>query len=369
MSVPWILLLSIPFVLYLISSILLCFGLTRNHREVPGQGLFVSVIVAARNEANTILDCLMSLAKLDYPENLIEIIIVNDRSEDETGAIIDQFTAEKTCFKNITITESISTLSGKASAISRAIEQSRGEIIFITDADCIVPSNWIKQLSRYFAEDVGIVAGFTLLRDTTGWFHPIQNLDWAYLLGVAAGAAGLGLPLTCMGNNFAFRRSAYHQIGGYQGVGFSVTEDFALLRSMSRKTDWKIRFLIDRNSLVKTRPAMNWQEFFDQRKRWAVGGRNVHWFGKLLIMISLMSSAILVALIFSGENWGLIFGFSAFIFAGDYLLLAAVERRLDSQLHLALIPLYRLFFIAYSSILIFNLLLNRKVTWKGIEYR
>ncbi|MDZ7331753.1 MAG: glycosyltransferase [candidate division KSB1 bacterium] len=348
---------------------MLRFGLTRNYSEVPAKSVFVSVIVAARNEADTILDCLISLAQLDYPENLIEIIIVNDRSEDATEAIIDQFIAEKACFKNITIAEPVSTLSGKASAISQAVEQSQGEIIFVTDADCIVPSDWIKQMSRYFAEDVGMVAGFTLLRDTVGWWHLIQNLDLAYLLGVAAGAARLGIPLTCMGNNFAFRRSAYQQIGGYRGVGFSVTEDFALLRSMSRKTDWKIRFLVDRNSLVKTRPVMNWREFLNQRKRWAVGGRNVHWFGKLLIMINLMSSAILVALIFLGENWGRFFGFSAFIFAGDYLLLAAVEKRLDSQLNLAMIPLYRLFFIAYSVILIFNLLLNRKVTWKGIEYR
>ncbi len=369
MSIFWILALSLPFVLYIACSLILRHGLIRNHRLNVLASCSVSVIVAARNEAETILDCLASLAELEYPKDQLEIIIVNDRSEDDTGTIIAQFVAEKSQFKTITITAPISTLSGKASAISQGIEQSRGEIIFITDADCVVPKNWITQMSRYFTDDVGMVAGFTLLKPIRGWFDRMQNLDWAYLLTVAAGAAGLGLPLTCMGNNFAFRRSAYQQVGGYLGVGFSLTEDFALLQSIHRKTNWKIIFPVDRNTLVNTRPAKNWREFIEQRKRWLLGGQNVHWFGKFLIATSLIANATLLGLMLFSKRYDLMIGFGLIILVGDYLLLASLEQKLHARLKLILIPIYRLCFVAYSLMLFFELLFNRKVSWKGIEYR
>jgi len=361
-------LLSIPFLLYLIFSLLLHFGLSRKFPTHQNPNYAVSIIVAARNEAETMLDCLRSLAKLDYPENLLEIIIVNDRSTDGTDQIITEFIKEKFQFKYVTITDPIPTLSGKASAIAQAITHSQGEIIFITDADCVVHQNWIKKTSQHFAEDVGMVAGFTLLKFSSGIFNEMQNLDWAYLLSVAAGAAELGIPLTCMGNNFAFRRSAYEQVGGYQGVGFSVTEDFALLKALAQHTDWKIRFAIDRDCLVKTEPIKKWRDFFNQRKRWAVGGQAVHWFGKILIGISFISSFILLGLIFLSHNYIMIFSLIFFILLGDYLVLNSLEKRLASKLNLLLLPSYRFFFIVYSTMLLFDLLFNQKVTWKGIQY-
>ncbi|MCU0644213.1 MAG: glycosyltransferase [bacterium] len=369
MNFTWIVLLSIPSLLYFALSLMLRYGLSRKYPINQNPNYSVSVIVAARNEAGTILSCLRALEELDYPENLLEIIIVNDRSDDSTEQIITEFIKEKSQFKHFTITNPIPNLSGKASAISQAIEQSHGEIIFITDADCVVPKNWIKKTSQYFTDQVGMVAGFTLLDFSEGFFNKIQNLDWAYLLGVAAGAAGLGIPLTCMGNNFAFRRSAYEQVGGYLGVGFSVTEDFALLKAISRQTSWKVLFSADRECLVKTKPMINVKDFFSQRKRWAVGGQSVHWFGKKLIGISLISNFILLGLILFSHDSILIFGLFFFMLAGDYLLLNSVQKKLDSKLNLKHLPGYRFFFSVYSFVLLCNLLFNQKVTWKGIHYR
>lgn len=369
MSLAWIIFLSIPFMLYFAFSLLLRSGLNRKYPITQNSNYSVSVIVAARDEAETIRDCLQSLAELDYPADLLEIIIVNDRSDDGTEQIITEFIKGKSQFKYLSISKSIATLSGKASAIAQAIEQSRGEIIFITDADCVAPKNWITKTSQYFADDVGMVAGFTLLDFFRGFFNSIQNLDWAYLLSAAAGAAGLGIPLTCMGNNFAFRRAAYEQVGGYQGVGFSVTEDFALLQKISQKTDWKILFAVDGECLIKTKPMRSIKDFFTQRKRWAIGGQTVHWLGKLLIGISLISSFILLGLILLSHNYSLILGLIFLTLLGDFLLLIALEKRLGSKFKLWLLPMYRFFFIVYATILMLDLLFDRKVTWKGVQYK
>ncbi len=368
MSLTWIISLSIPAMLYFVFSLILRWGLHLKYPVNQNPNYSVSVIVAARNEAETISDCLHSLAELDYPENLLEIIIVNDRSEDGTAQIIAEFIKEKSQFKFITITSPIPSLSGKASAISQAIEQSQGEIIFITDADCVVPKNWLKKINRNFTDQIGMVAGFALLKFSSGFFNKIQNLDWTYLLSVVAGAAGLGMPLTCMGNNFAFRRSVYEQVGGYQGVGFSVTEDFALLKAISRKTKWKILFPVDGECLVKTEPMSTLKDFFSQRKRWAVGGQSVHWFGKLLIAISVLTNFALIGSLIFIQNY--IFALSFFLcqIIGDYLLVKAAMDHLNEKGSLKLLPFYRIFFIGYSTVLLLDVLFNRKVTWKGIQY-
>ncbi len=369
MSFAWFVLLSIPFFLYLVFSLVLCMGLKRKYPIRQDPNYRVSVIVAARNEADNILDCLHSLEELDYPSNLLEIIIANDRSDDQTEQIIVEFIKAKPQFKYFHITKAIPSLSGKASAISQSIKHSQGEIIFITDADCKVPKNWIQKTNQYITDKVGMVAGFTLLRSLSRFFNKIQNADWAYLLSVAAGAAGLGIPLTCMGNNFAFRRSAYEQVGGYQGVGFSVTEDFALLKAMVKHTHWKMRFAIDRDCLVKTEPMKNWRDFFSQRKRWAIGGKSVHWFGKFLIVISVLTNFALIGLLIFSQNYIFILSFFFSMIIGDYLLVKVLMNQLNVRGCLKYLPFYRIFFIFYSTILLFDQLFNRKVTWKGIQYR
>lgn len=368
MNVTWLVVLSISFLIYLAFSLILRHGLLRKYALSQNSKSSISVIVAARNEAENILSCLQSLSNLDYPKNLLEIIVVNDRSEDNTEPIIKKFIKEKSQFKYLNINNPIPNLSGKASAISQAIEQSQGEIIFITDADCVVPQNWISKTIPYFTDDVGMVAGFTLLDFSRGFFNKIQNLDWAYLLSVAAGAAGSGLPLTCMGNNFAFRRSAYEQVGGYLGVGFSVAEDFALLKAISHQNRWKIRFSIDHECLVKTKPMNNWKNFFSQRKRWAVGGQRVHWLGKILIGISIVTNFILIGSIIFSHNYIFILGLLSCLFIGDYLLVKSSMKQLHAKLHLTYLPFYKIFFIFYSVVLLLVLLMNHKVTWKDIEY-
>ncbi len=368
MTLLWFILISIPLLSYFGFSLALCHGIKRNYEINQAQNLFVSVIVAARNEAENIHDCLTSLTRLDYPEEFLEIIIINDRSEDTTDQIISQFINDKSRFKYLSIFKSIPNLSGKASAISQAIGYSKGEIIIITDADCVVPKNWVQKMTSYFTNQIGVVAGFSLLDFSKGLFNKIQNLDWTYLLSVAAGAVGLGIPLTCMGNNFAFRRGAYDEVGGYEGVGFSVTEDFALLKAIAQKTKWKIAFPIDPECLVNSKPTKSLKDFFSQRKRWATGGMSVHWFGKILITTSLITHLIFLGLLIFSQKFFWEIAMLLLILFNDYLILKMPLNLLNMKVYLKYLPHYKIFFLFYSIVLLFQLLFIPTITWKGIQY-
>jgi len=342
-------------------------GLSRSYLKKPNNLVPVSVVVAVRNEAAHIKRCLISLDQLDYPAHLLEIFIINDRSTDETHQIISDFIRKKPHFFYLVNQNKNSQLSGKANAVSAAIEKSHGEVIFITDADCEVPKTWIKEMIPYFQNEVGIAAGFTRLAHTNGLLSNLQSLDWACLLTVAAGSIGLGVPLTSLGNNLAIRRQVYQAVGGYQGVGFSVAEDFALLQAVAKITNWKIIAPVCSENIVSSMPVNNLWAFFKQRKRWAIGGRTVHWFGKLLIVTSFFTQTSILLLLLLG-NFLIAAAALLITLAGDLILLFPILKKANRLNDLLLLPVYKIFSFFYMAILSIILLINPTVEWKGEKY-
>ena len=365
------LLLLILIILYLFQSLFLFWGIVKSKYRQNSYKPIISVIVAARNEANNILNCLNSLAKLNYPSSKIEIIIVNDRSDDDTGTIIMKFIKDRPSFKYIQINEKHPYLSGKAGAISQAIKISTGEIIFVTDADCTVPQNWLTETVTYFTDKVGIVAGFTLIKTSEGrtsLFGNIQALDWLYLLSVAAGAIGWKIPLSCVGNNFAFKRQAYEEVGGYEGVGFSLTEDFALLQAVSYNTDWQVAFPMDFSCLVYSKPIENIRNFFSQRKRWASGGLYVRPYGKFIIGLGICTHlSVLINLIFSAYTIISFIAIAIMIIA-DLILIIYSLYKLHQLSLLIYYFLFKPFYCCYLLLLPILILINKKIVWKDITY-
>jgi len=122
----------------------------------------ISVIVAARNEKLNIFSCLDSLDNLIYPDDKIEIIIIDDASSDNTLKLSSDFIHGKFKFRVIHLDENDSTiLRGKVRAMAEGIKIASGEIILTTDADCVVDPLWAKTIASYYVGNVGVVNGFT----------------------------------------------------------------------------------------------------------------------------------------------------------------------------------------------------------------
>src|SRR5260221_8691943 len=118
--------------LYFIQHLLLFIGIILNLRKPNEQEHFlplVSVIVAGRNEEKNIAGCIESLLKLTYPKDKLEIFIVNDRSTDKTGEIMQTYANANPVLKYIEIDKFIGTLKGKVNALAVAIKSAKGEII------------------------------------------------------------------------------------------------------------------------------------------------------------------------------------------------------------------------------------------------
>ena len=267
----------------------------------PSNALYrpsVTIIVAARNVEHNIRRCIESILQLSYPAELLEIVIVDDRSTDRTAEIVRDCVGQSNHMRLLTATQGTNNLRGKANAVAQGIEASRGDILLFTDADCTVPLHWVEEMVKYYSDpSVGVVAGFTVLRNHR-LFEAIQTLDWLILFSVAAAVVRLGYPVTAVGNNLSVRRAAYDQTGGYPKIPFSVTEDYALFHAITRHTNYRACFPLDASSLVDSQPCKTLGELYQQKKRWFTGGRGMD--AKSLTLFAVpfcMNAALLLSLI------------------------------------------------------------------------
>lgn len=120
---------------------------------------FVSVIVVARNEETNLKRLLPQLLTQNYSS--YEVIVVNDRSDDRTREVIEEHQLKFSHLRTVNILNLSNDLPAKKNALQTGIQISKGEILFFTDADCVLGKNWLQTMSRAFVADVGLVAGYS----------------------------------------------------------------------------------------------------------------------------------------------------------------------------------------------------------------
>lgn len=355
--------------LYSVRLVFFLVGGLRGHYkgQHPDVLPFVSVIVPARNEEQTILRCVTALMQSSYPKDRFEVVVVNDRSSDTTHDVLIKLTAE---FSNLRIVDktqefSQNNLKGKPGALHAGVLVARGELLLLTDADCSVHKEWITSMIQPFASpSVAMVCGFTSIR-LQNLFDVLQDVEWLYTQTMARGGLKNGFTLGCFGNNMALRKSAYEAIGGYGAISFSITEDLAMLQHLS-KQGYGIEYLCTPLATVETISCKSVGEYLRQKHRWVRGGIALGYKAVLFVVSSVVFWAGLVtsALIGSWE-WVILFLLVRMI--GDGLLLADSALRLKRAFIIPAIP------PAIIALLLLELVLpilslKKTIVWKNQKF-
>ena len=245
-------------------------------------GLFpettVSIIVAVRNESANIDKLLHSLFQQDYPSHLLEITIVDDHSLDSTSSIVKEFIAQ---LKGLPHQLELISLDkendgGKKAAINRGIQQSKGELIVITDADCTAGISWISKIVTYYEEyKPQMILGPVRMNDSGRFFGKLQSLEFMSLISSAAGACNAEFPILANGANIAFTRHAYESCGGFSGnMQFPSGDDMFMMMNIKKRFGARaIRFIKSPEAIINTNSATSLRSFIQQRKRWVSKSR------------------------------------------------------------------------------------------------
>ena len=262
---------------------------------------FVSVIIAARNEENNLPPLINDLIKQEYPLGKFEIIIINDRSNDSTQKILDEASENYSFIKSIKIDKKSKEMTPKKHAIDLGIKESRGEIIIATDADCRVGSLWIASMTYSLINKNGIIIGYSEIDDKKGtFFEKYQKLDFLAIIVANAGAAGWNHYWSGTGQNLAYYKKDYLEIGGFEPVKDKISgDDMYLVQAISNLKKGYVN--IDPNSHVKTKAMNSIKDFLNQRIRWSSNSKSnfkntpiffmfliVSFFENLLILFSII---------------------------------------------------------------------------------
>lgn len=226
----------------------------------------VSVIIPARNEEQNIRNLLQALMNQDFPHDKLEIILVDDHSEDRTAAIAASFPNVQ-----VLMLKEEGLNSYKKKALEKGVAAANGELIICTDADCIPPGSWLSELTRnYLSRDAAFMAAPVVLTNNGSLLGRFQTLDFLALQGITG--AGIQQRSLAMANgaNLAYPKKVFEDVEGYRGVNALASgDDFFLVQKITIRYPNKIIYVKSREAIVQTAALANWKEFFQQRIRWA----------------------------------------------------------------------------------------------------
>lgn len=224
----------------------------------------ISIIIAAKNEQDNIAACVESLLKQNYLN--FEIVIVNDRSDDNTKYILnDLCNKHPSKVKAVHITSVPKGWGGQNYAINCGVENSLGEWICLTDADCafISTSILMKSLAYALAEESPFISILPELSTYSRWekfYLPVFSFVHAMRLGILQVNNKQSCSAYANGAFMLLKKESYKALGGHEAVK-SVINDDTRLANIAKQKNIKIRLVGSRN-LIKTQmystPSSSW---------------------------------------------------------------------------------------------------------------
>jgi len=264
----------------LIFVALLFWGLRRRPGPASDGKPRITVLVAARNEEESLPRCLESLAAQDYPRDFCEFVIIDDASADATPQIAQEYAKRDARFRLLRLEETARRAQGpKKRALAAGLHISRGQIILVTDADCAAPSRWISVMTACFGDDVEAVCGMVRYQDTESWWGRLASFEGLVNQILNAAVIGLGGALSCSGANFAYRRETFLDTGGFDTGAKSFSGDDDLLLQRMKARGKKIRFCFSAQACVETEGPEGIRAYWMRKRRHLSAGRRyaLHW--------------------------------------------------------------------------------------------
>ena len=287
-----------------------------------------TIIIPFRNEAKNLPKLLASLSNLNYPKELVEIIMIDDASKDNSSTIFIQWRMKNdkidtTLLENLRLSNS-----PKKDAISRAMPIAKNPWIITTDADCEVNPNWLSSIDLCIQNNnFEMIAAPVIYKTKNNWFHHFQQIELLSLQATTIGGFGIGKPFMCNGANFAYTKKLFLELGGFGGNNTIASgDDVFLLQKAVSKFPEKVSFLKDENAIVTTKSENDLFTLFMQRIRWASKTSNYNsFYPKLLASVVFFANAIIaysiVALIFGRIHWETFLILFLIKYTADFLLL------------------------------------------------
>lgn len=328
----------------------------------------VSIVVAARNEARGIEAGLRSLLRLEYPR--LEIIAVDDRSDDATGEILDRMAVGEPRLTVVHVATLPPGWLGKNHALHLGAGRAKGELILFTDADVVLAPDTLRLAASFLLRERidHVAAGLHV--DMPGWMLQTFGVFFGLMFTLFSQPWKVRDPRSPrhigIGAFNLIRADTYRRIGGHQPIALRPDDDIKLGKLL-KKNGGTQDFLnaADRirvewyHSVGEAVHGLRKNGFAGIDYRiWVVPASTVF----LLLAFVWPFIAVVVTHGWTRAAYGLVVAMILLLFTG-----AAREQRVRPWLGLA-VPLAALLFIVVVWNAMLYALIHRGIEWRGTHY-
>lgn len=332
-----------------------------------------SIIVPFRNEAQHLPELLKSLSQLNYPKSLFEIILFDDHSEDESKAICERWKNQNTDLKIKLFDNQNLAKSPKKSALLTAIDEVTREYIITTDADCLLPENWLLHFDLHFQNhNSDLVAGPVKMIENFKFWTKFQVLDMMSLQVIGLGSFKTPSALFCNAANLCYKTETLKEIQAFDKHKDLISGDDVFNLEEFQKQSKAVNAIVHPEATVWTYTEDSFQNLAQQRIRWASKAKfySNKWllFIGLIVLFSNFGLVLSLVLAFIFESYHHFWWLWIFKLGVDFYVLYVgnqfFKNNLCSRDYLIMLLVYP-FVCSYLGVLS----LTGKFNWKGRVYK
>lgn len=328
-----------------------------------------SIIIPARNEESNIEVCIESILKSAHQyRGSVELIVIDDHSEDSTFTKASQFKSETTkVFSLSEVSEEIFNAQKKA-ALNFGLRNATHDFIVQFDADIQVDQNYFFTLNKFIQkEKPEFIAGPVYFYPSSGLLEHFQTLDMMGMMAVTNAGIKTGNWFMANGANMAYRKSETN----FDEKGLASGDDVFKIQAQAKKDKNEIHFLNHKDIIVNTQPETTWKALYNQRIRWATKNKLMQSKKMQLMMAIPFMNAWLLLIHFA---LFFIFGLNAMVLllfhmalklSVDYIYLKKLNNFFNEKGSLKYFFLSNMLHVLYLALVGTMSLFVNKYEWKG----
>lgn len=225
---------------------------------------FVTVMIPSHNEQDVIAKTVEAVLKMDYEK--YEVIVIDDRSEDNTAAVLKELEQK---YENVhALIRDKDAFPGKSAVLNEALEIAKGEAILVFDADARMNPDFLTKLVPHLEKDnVGAVqARKVILNRNENFLTRCQDNEYALDTHFQVGRDAVKGAVELRGNGELIKREALADIDGWNN--YTITDDLDMSTRLHIK-GWDVRFCHE--VCVYEEAVLTFVPLMKQRRRWIEG--------------------------------------------------------------------------------------------------
>ena len=225
---------------------------------------FVTVMIPAHNEESVIANTVENILEMDYPA--FEVIVIDDRSSDNTASIIKELELKHQNVK--ALIREPEAFPGKSAVLNDAFKIAKGDAVLVFDADATVEPDFLNKLvPQLEPADVGAVQARKIIRNKdVNFLTRCQNNEYTLDTYLQVGRDAVKGAVELRGNGELIKRQALEDIDGWNN--YTITDDLDMSTRLHIK-GWDVRFCPE--ALVYEEGIVYIKPLFRQRRRWLEG--------------------------------------------------------------------------------------------------